>query len=322
MTALTADHARGFVHAAGFYGSDQEFVSTFAPFCEAGVARGEPTLVRLAAHKADLLRSAVSNADGIVFLPHDDQYVHPPGALANVVELVGRYSNGARRPMRLLGELPTLDGLARDAWIRYEAAANMVLRDRPLLGLCPFDTRVTPEAVQAEVLRTHHVVVGTDGQPRQNGRYEGPAAFMAGPREVVRDPLEDGSPDIDLLEPTPAAGRHAVDRLATAVGLDPDAAEGLLIGVSEVLTNAILHGGSPGTLRAWGRAGRVIVAVRDSGDGPAEPFTGLLPVTPGSRIGGLGLWITHQLCPEVGLSRADGGFTVRLGAGALVGAPR
>jgi anti-sigma regulatory factor (Ser/Thr protein kinase) len=315
MSAPVLDHATGFVHAAGFYGSDEEFVDTFAPFCEAGLARGETTLVRVDEHKTDLLRSTIAGVDEVVFLPHDDQYVHPPGALANVVDLVGRHTNGAAHPLRLLGELPALHGLGRDAWIRYEAVVNHVLRDRPVLGLCPFDTRAMSEAVQAEIVRTHHAIVTAGGQGQPNPVYEVPAAFLGGVREVVRDPLEATAAAVELHDPTPAVARHAIANLAAGVQMDAETSEGLLIGVSEVLTNAILHGRAPVTLRAWGRGGRVVVAVRDGGDGPADPFIGLLPVTPGARVGGLGLWITHQLCPEVALAREDGGFTVRLGAG-------
>jgi anti-sigma regulatory factor (Ser/Thr protein kinase) len=54
-----------------------------------------------------------------------------------------------------------------------------------------------------------------------------------------------------------------------------------------------------------------VVAVTDGGDGPTDPFAGLLPARNGSG-GGLGLWLTHQLCDHVTLGRTGEGFTIRL----------
>lgn len=78
---------------------------------------------------------------------------------------------------------------------------------------------------------------------------------------------------------------------------------------------ASLEAELPVLLRAWARRGRVVVAVHDAGDGPADPFAGMLPNRSSRREGGRGLWITHQLCPEVALSRGTDGFTVRIAVG-------
>lgn len=85
--------------------------------------------------------------------------------------------------------------------------------------------------------------------------------------------------------------------------------------MSEAVGNAILHGRPPVLVRGWGRPGRVVISVRDAGEGPSDPLVGLLPGDPDARDGGLGLWIAHQLCPETALSSTSGGFTVRFAAG-------
>ena len=54
-----------------------------------------------------------------------------------------------------------------------------------------------------------------------------------------------------------------------------------------------------------------MATVADRGDGPDDPFAGLLPVTD-TRSGGLGLWLTHQLCSHVTLDTTDDGFTICL----------
>jgi hypothetical protein len=69
-------------------------------------------------------------------------------------------------------------------------------------------------------------------------------------------------------------------------------------------------------VRAWSRPGRIVVPVTDARPGPVSPYAGLLPVQPGGP-GGLGLWISYQMCAFVGLHRDGEGFTIRLIAGNL-----
>ncbi|WP_396135249.1 hypothetical protein [Amycolatopsis sp. A133] len=57
----------------------------------------------------------------------------------------------------------------------------------------------------------------------------------------------------------------------------------------------------------------MVVSVHDAGEGPTDPFAGLLPAD--RTTGGRGLWIAHQICSQVTLHRDDTGFTARLVAG-------
>lgn len=66
-----------------------------------------------------------------------------------------------------------------------------------------------------------------------------------------------------------------------------------MIAVSEAVTNATCHGRPPVLLRIWSDRDRIVVTITDQGGGPTDPFAGLLPA------GGLGLWVTHQLCDQV-----------------------
>ena len=81
--------------------------------------------------------------------------------------------------------------------------------------------------------------------------------------------------------------------------------------------NALIHGRPPVRFRLWSAPDRVVATVSDRGDGPADPFAGLLPVTD-TCSAGLGLWLTHQLCSHVTLDTTDDGFTIRL----IVGTPQ
>ena len=85
-----------------------------------------------------------------------------------------------------------------------------------------------------------------------------------------------------------------------------------MLGLSEAVTNAELYGDVPTTVRVWAVADRVVVTIHDPGPGPADPMAGLRRARAHSGGGGLGLWLTHRVCPDTALIRGDGGFTVRL----------
>jgi anti-sigma regulatory factor (Ser/Thr protein kinase) len=89
--------------------------------------------------------------------------------------------------------------------------------------------------------------------------------------------------------------------------------EDLVTAVSETVVNAICHGRSPVGLRLWVARDRIVVTVTDQGSGPSDPFAGLLPAAT-ALDGGLGLWLTHQLCSLVTFDHRDS-FTIRLIAG-------
>jgi anti-sigma regulatory factor (Ser/Thr protein kinase) len=86
----------------------------------------------------------------------------------------------------------------------------------------------------------------------------------------------------------------------------------LACAVSEAVTNGICHGRPPIRVRLWAAPNRVVAAVTDQGDGPTNPFVGLLPTT-GTSSTGLGCgWPTR--CPCMTLSRTKDGFTIRFTA--------
>jgi anti-sigma regulatory factor (Ser/Thr protein kinase) len=91
----------------------------------------------------------------------------------------------------------------------------------------------------------------------------------------------------------------------------------LLLGISEAVTNAMLYGEPPATVRIWAGPDRVVVHVHDHGPGPHNPLAGLTP--PAGRLtdAELGLWLTHLLDIDVALIYSDDGFTVRLRGGTI-----
>lgn len=311
---VTSD-AGELVHAVGFYGSARELLQMCVPFCEAGVAAGAPTLVSLLPRQAALLRTALDDADEVVFVPHEDQYPSPAGALEALRQACQEHAHPTTIPLRIVGELSPPVGLDRDSWVRYEAAVNHALRGVSARTLCLSHTDGLTDVVQAELERAHPVVVTADGGHHPNPGYRPPARFMAHRLQVVCDPLEEDPAAIDLIDPQVGAVRHRVTNLAATVGLASGDTDNLVVAVSEVATNALGHGRPPVRVRGWGSPGRVVVAVGDAGPGPEDPLAGLRPVSSDAEGSGFGLWIAHQLCSEIAMATTEAGFTVRLAAG-------
>jgi anti-sigma regulatory factor (Ser/Thr protein kinase) len=163
-----------------------------------------------------------------------------------------------------------------------------------------------------EVKRTHPRLITTDGTFVDNHRYQDPSSFMAGRPPASPEPIEGEPPALVLLQPQPAIARHAVAELSRGSAVAPAVVDDLIIAVSEVVTNAILHGRAPATLRGWAGPSCIVVTVHDCGRGPADPLVGLVRTDKGSAVGGFGLWIAHQLCHRVTLEADHAGFTVRL----------
>ena len=312
-TGAAAGH-HGFFHETAFYGSDDDFLGLTLPFVEGGLAAGEPTVIALDAHNHGLLAAAIdADIERVTVLPAADQYARPAATIARFRELFAGFVADGAGQVRIVGDVPHPGtGAQWDPWARYEATANLAYDDFPVWGLCPYDTRTTPPDVLDEVARVHpHVATHGPGHA-VNRRFEDPAAFLATRPQAPPDPIEAVAPAAVLVEPTPKAARAAVTDVAAATGLGAERVNGLVLALSEVLTNALVHGATPVTVRAWPAEGRMHVTVTDGGPGPADPFVGLLHRPGPESIGGHGLWFAHQLCHQVTMAREAAGFTVRL----------
>jgi len=343
-TGAPTDHG-GYRHEAVLYNSDQEFLDVVVPFLREGVAASELCLVALTASTTGLVRAAVGDTTGLTFL--DDRYDRPASVIRSNRDFFTAHLIDGASQIRVASEVPHPGvGAPWDGWARYEAAINHAYAEFPLWGLCAYDTRITPGPVLDEVARTHPYLATADGH-QVNPRYQDPAEFLTARPPSQADLVEIASqPVIDLIDPTPAAARDAVHTAnmirpdAAAPGthpveapqpaapqretsqrespqLDPADIEHLVFAVSEAVTNALIHGRPPVRFRLWTAPDHVVATVTDRGDGPPDPFAGLLPVTDTSSAG-LGLWLTHQLCSHVTHDTTDDGFTIRL----VVGTPQ
>ena len=314
-TGAPAGHA-GYVHEAAVYDSDAGLLDLVVPHLETAAAASEPTFASLQDDEAALVRSAIGEPPGVTFWPPLTPYTRPAAVIKRRTSLLRDLVAGGAGQVRFVNTIPHPGlGAPWEGWCRYEAAANDLFRDLPGWGLCLYDRRITPHDVLDDVERTHPLLATVDGVHRPNDRYHEPTAFLGSRPPPPPDPLEADPPFVEMVEPVLAASRHAVQDVARRTRLARDDVDQLVVATSEAVTNAIVHGRPPVTVKMWTADERIVVTVSDRGAGPRDPYIGLVPrPSAADGGGGFGLWIAEQIA-HVTYSHNDDGFTIRLVAG-------
>jgi serine/threonine-protein kinase RsbW len=80
--------------------------------------------------------------------------------------------------------------------------------------------------------------------------------------------------------------------------MDQARARDFVVAVSEIVTNAIEHGGGCGRVRLWVAEDEMICEVADEGEGVDDLQAGSRPPAV-SAEGGYGLWMARSLCRRV-----------------------
>ena len=306
-------NSQGYLHQVGFYDSDEAFFNLVCPFAFGGIEAGEPVVFAYDQYKMDLLRGWLPDSPSITYITDAGPYATPARALIawrKVVE--GHLAAGAPR-VRIAGNVPH-PGYDRpySGWDRYEAAIDAAMGDLAVWAPCLYDTRIAPPEVVDAAKRLHHDVLESDGTHKSNRSFEA-VASLADFFSPPLDPLEQTAPAVELLDPTPAQARATVGQLSAGL-LRLGQGQDLVLATSEAVTNALIHGVAPVRVQIWIGEDRIVVAVHDEGEGPADPLVGLLPHTDRGTLSGRGLWIAHQLDIDVALFAVGTGFTVRLRA--------
>jgi anti-sigma regulatory factor (Ser/Thr protein kinase) len=297
----------GFEHVAVVYDTPTTVATELAPVIARDLDAGNAVLVCVRDDVARAIAEVVPARERLTLLDVSARYSRPVDAL-HVLWQFSRAQTDAGTPrVHSIGEL-SFTGTDTDAdWIWYEAACNSVLTDLPITATCLYDATTCPERVLATVGSTHAHVDAECALPLTDGRSTRPPTHLAAP------PLPDRAPDAELDALTESRPVREVLRKTT---LDDDVLARATVVFSELVTNAVKHGGGVAGVCLWIDDGAVVGRVRDGGAGIADPYaTVRLP-----RLGehGVGLWLSHveatRLVVEAG---ADGGTT----ATALV-APR
>lgn len=317
MRAGAAHGYDGNFHEAGFYRSDAEFLALIVPFVTEGLAAGEPVVIGYDTRKCELLRAALPRRAGVTYIEDTSLYASPARAIEAYRRQFEELLAGGAGQIRIAGDVPHEGNGGRfEGWDRYESAVNAVWQDYPVWSRCLYDATTVPDGVRDVVERTHRRLVTPDGGAGASLRYQEVPEFVALPATV--DPLEKRAPSVELtnasLKRITACVADAASRLIGGTAL-----EELLFALAEAVVNAELYGRPPTTVRVWTGQRRIVVHVHDTGPGPADPLTGLVPAPAGAPGAGLGLWLCCQLAEVDVALVATEGFTVRLRSGPLPG---
>lgn len=107
-----------------------------------------------------------------------------------------------------------------------------------------------------------------------------------------------------------SATRHALHVAILAAGLSPGRATTYLFAISEVLNNAVVHGGGGGLVTLSQQPNRLVAVVQDRLPTPPFQVPAELP-SPDSE-GGRGLWLATQACTSLRMETGSSGLRVIL----------
>jgi anti-sigma regulatory factor (Ser/Thr protein kinase) len=306
MTANWTDSSRG--HDALLYDSTDDYVGAITSFVQAGLAGGEPVLVGVPFPKTRVLRHLVGASRQVSFVDMADVGRNPARIIPAVRSFV--HAQGGR-PTRFVGE-PTWPGQSpaevREV-ILHEALFGRATAGTPLMSLCPYDTAMLEPYVIAAAERVHsHVVEKGERRPSSTYNPDVGAALFATPLP----PPPSGRTKKFVFDHDLVQLRQFVEGGATRAGLDGTRLQDLVLAVSEVATNSVVHAGAPGVIRFWHdrEAMEVVCDLIDSGK-IDEPLVGRHGAYPLAREG-WGLWMVNQVCDLVELRSSDWGTNVRL----------
>lgn len=147
-----------------------------------------------------------------------------------------------------------------------------------------------------EQARRNHPFLRGPGEQLVSSSFAGAECFAA-PFDDPLPPISSEASELHFKEAELGEVRRLVRAHASAAGLSPGRIADLVLAVSEIATNSLLHGGGAGTLWVWRAGDTIICEVRDEGR-IEDPLVGRRRPSP-SALGGRGLWLANQLCELV-----------------------
>jgi anti-sigma regulatory factor (Ser/Thr protein kinase) len=214
------------------------------------------------------------------------------------------------RVLRGVGEPISRD--RSDAALRecriHEALLNTAFdADLDLWLLCPYDTDALASSEVALAVGNHPYVHGDPPVGAHHTTHPGSPDLLAG--DLSRPPSF-GTQTFPFGASTIHDLREAVERRARLAGVGADRVAGLLIAVSEIATNTVVHGHGRGTATVWNADGSFVCELRGPGR-ITDPMVGR-ERPEGGQMHGYGIWLANQFCDLVQIRSRDGDTTVRL----------
>lgn len=320
MTAHASPAARGFVHAALIVDSDDTLRSRLVPALRRSVAARERVHLLVGAHAERVVRDALGTlADRLEW----GERATFPTRLGFAYERLRRYladQHAAGSSVHVITEADVSADPGPDdpvdratAHLSYESACGDAYAGYGCAVTCLWDSRRHPTLLveNARSLHNHEL---TEHGCEPNTGYVGSADYLRRRSQVPLDAvppvvdLDVGLVGLDQLTPL----RGALRGWAEARSFDPDASGDIVLAVTEVATNGLVHGALPVRLRSWHHGDTLIVQVDDSGGRRIPPTAGFHRPGSAGRVGGRGLWLARQLADVVTVHSREHGTSVRL----------
>jgi anti-sigma regulatory factor (Ser/Thr protein kinase) len=290
-----------------FYRSRAEYLSAISTFLHASRSGGTPVLVAVRPGVTAELDGELTDAAGQVTLIDMAELGRNPARIIPAILSFARRHRG--RQVCCISE-PIWPGRTaaeiREA-TRHEALTNLAFRDTQATIVCPYDMSGLAKPVLADAACTHPVVISA-------GREQASAAYLKPPRLPPR---------CDRALPSPPAHAESLrygdnlgvvrKRVATAArsaGLAPPRLSDLVIAISELAANTLLHTTGGGMVHIWRSGGETICQIEDSGQIADLLARHRAPAA--DSPGGKGLWLVNQMCDLVQARSGPAGTTTRL----------
>lgn len=296
-------------HSTLFYDGSRQYADEVGAVLRDALLRGHRGLVMAPPRRVDELRSALGrDADEVTFVEDTVAYAPQWNVYRTLLDFAAK-APGVRTCAVAEQTLSARTPAEVVDYQRLEAAINVVFADSDVDLLCPYDAGTLPAHLLDIARHTHDSTRG-GGAMSPNASYDEPLAMLAGLAAVVPAPRD--AITVDCESPADVAtARRLVRDLGADLRLDPELVADVALAVTEVLTNALLHGGPPAKLHVYQSGATWVCHVQDGGRDPFDPLIGLLPPAMPSDHG-YGLWLARQLCSAVDVGTDMSGTHVRL----------
>ena len=298
-----------FQHEAFFYADEEEFLEGTSSFLREAAEAEEPALAVLSAAKVEALQDALGGHSG------DIRFAQMAEVGANPARIIPAWRDFADehggRAIRGIGEPIWAERTPAQLveCQRHESLLNLVFADRSGFHLlCPYDTGALSDEVLEEACRSHPRL-RLSGDQRTSDRCRSLEEVAAPFGQPLPEPQADVASMV-FQRGTLATLRHFVARKARAANLRVRAVDDLVLAISEIATNSVVHGGGGGLLRIWQEPDAVVCEVSDRGC-IDSPLVGR-ERPPSDQANGYGLWLANQVCDLVQVRSYGTGSQVRV----------
>ena len=294
-------------HDAFIYDSDGGYLEVLTPLLASAQAAGDVVLAVVPHHNAALLRSVLDDGSTTQFIEAESWYRNPVDAIAQYQAVLESVPAGVRA--LVIGEVQFGTTAAEWAsWTEYEIALNTVFDEHNVRVICPYDVRVLPASVVEDARRTHPYLLTATDAGASADYLDAPTMFS---RLLATVEIPASDPDLACaVDGDLRIIRRLFAGVAAPTNLAVDRIEELTLAFSEVVTNAVVHGGGAARVRVWATPVELICVVDDDGDGCDDVLLGFTRPPVGSE-GGFGTWLARRFFDRVEFVRsAATGFTV------------